>query len=117
MLWAGVIYALSSMPNDRKGLLGIVFVRRFGHVFEYFLLSFLIYVTGKKALRFSETGLCALTAAAPIMYALSDEFHQSFVPTRLCCMRDIFIDMVGILCFFMLLEFGKRSQSYKAGAS
>ena len=39
--------------------------------------------------------LAALWVA--VLYAATDEFHQTFVPTREGCLRDVFIDSTGAI--------------------
>lgn len=43
-----------------------------------------------------------------IVYACTDEYHQSFVPGRTCSVKDVFIDSLGIITgsiIFILLKF------------
>jgi VanZ family protein len=39
-----------------------------------------------------------LTMALVILYAFSDEFHQSYVPSRSASIGDVTIDSCGGLC-------------------
>ena len=73
------------------------YVRKGGHLSEYALLGILLL----RALRATilvdaplfKSGLAALLLAAA--YAASDEFHQSFVPSRGASVRDVLIDTCG----------------------
>ena len=71
-------------------------MRKVGHWGEYFILAILLL----RALR-NETGKkwelrhAALTFAFVFVYALSDEFHQTFVPSRTASFGDVMIDVVG----------------------
>ena len=71
-------------------------MRKVGHCGEYFVLAILLL----RALR-NETGKkwelrhAALTLAFIFVYALSDELHQSFVPSRTASFGDVMIDVVG----------------------
>ncbi len=38
------------------------------------------------------------------LYAASDEFHQSFVPGRVCSIKDLVVDFVGALFFVFVLN-------------
>lgn len=40
---------------------------------------------------------------ATVLYAVTDEFHQSFVPGRSCELRDVLIDSSGALVLLLLL--------------
>jgi VanZ family protein len=43
-------------------------------------------------------------AALSSFYAVSDEFHQSFVPGRSPSIQDVLIDIVGILGFYIVIK-------------
>ncbi|KGX91006.1 VanZ family protein [Pontibacillus marinus] len=70
-------------------------VRKNAHFFLYFVLGVLVL----NALRFSwRAGKGLLIGGAflfCIFYALSDEFHQVFVPGRGAQLSDVFIDSAG----------------------
>jgi VanZ family protein len=71
------------------------FIRKMGHVTEYFVLSLLIL----RAIRAGKPGThlgWALAAIAIVAcYAALDEFHQSFVPGRTAAISDVLIDTAG----------------------
>jgi VanZ family protein len=74
-------------------------IRKLGHWFEYFVLAVLLY----RAL-YAETGgrssvrPAAMTMAFALVWAITDEFHQSLVPSRTASIVDVMIDGVGALC-------------------
>ncbi len=81
-------------PDDVALLHGLI--RKAGHVGEYFVLGILLF----RAFRGASLQLWQLrwTIAALIIvvfYALSDEFHQSFVATRTASFFDAGIDSIG----------------------
>ncbi|MBI4308900.1 MAG: VanZ family protein, partial [Candidatus Omnitrophica bacterium] len=43
IVWAGVIFYCSSMPNLKTGLAEDSILRKMAHVIEYFILTFLLY--------------------------------------------------------------------------
>jgi VanZ family protein len=46
-----------------------------------------------------------------VIYALLDEFHQSFVPSRTASIYDSAIDVAGGLTVLLICrQFGKRAQ-------
>jgi VanZ family protein len=47
-----------------------------------------------------ENKIFLLAVGTTILFAMSDEFHQTFVPTREGAIRDVFIDTIGILIAF-----------------
>jgi VanZ family protein len=88
-LWAGVIFALSSVPSLGTGLgTWDLVLRKCAHVGEYAVLAFLL----ARAL-----GREAPALALGILYAASDEFHQAFVPGRHASPVDVAIDTLGLL--------------------
>ena len=86
--WAGVIFALSSVPDLGTGLGGWdLLLRKLAHAGEYALLGALL-------LRALRRDLPAL--ALGVAYAISDELHQHFVPGRRGAPLDVLIDAVGV---------------------
>jgi VanZ family protein len=71
------------------------FIRKMGHLTEYFILSVLIL----RGIRAGKPGThlgWALAAIAMVgCYASLDEFHQSFVPGRTAAVSDVLIDAAG----------------------
>ena len=72
------------------------FLRKAAHVSEYAILAVLLYRafvhTVFQARRVLSAGIVLLSCAA---YAASDEFHQSFVPSRTASLCDVMIDLCG----------------------
>ena len=118
--WAGLIFFFStdhfSSANTTQ-IFGFVFswlwpemptediapvhgaMRKLGHWGAYFVLAVLILralqnEAGKKwGLRHA-----ALTLVFIFVYALSDELHQTFVPSRTASSVDVMIDVLGGIC-------------------
>jgi VanZ family protein len=72
------------------------FIRKFGHFSEYFILTVLLM----RALRQENAGRIErrhllISFAIATLYAISDEFHQSFVRSRGANVIDVLIDMCG----------------------
>ena len=80
--------------SQAKIIEGLTFIVRKGaHFSEYALLAFLGYLWLHR-IRFGS--LIAFGAA--VLYAATDEFHQSFIPGRSCELRDVLVDSSGALC-------------------
>jgi VanZ family protein len=96
LLWAGVIFAFSSVPSLNSGLGGWDYVLRKGaHMTEYAILAvLLVRATGSYAWAFGIT----------VAYAASDEVHQLFVRGRHGSPIDVGIDAVGALIGITLLR-------------
>lgn len=98
------IFILSSQQrvtvSDTKHVDFIIFKGL--HVIEYglmYLLWFRAFYSIKHKL--TSRQLYLYPAIISFLFALSDEFHQTFVPTRQGHIRDIFIDLIGIFCAFL----------------
>jgi VanZ family protein len=104
VLWAGLIFALSSIPDLGTGLGGWDLVlRKAAHAAEFAVLGLLLArAIGRE--------LPALLAG--IAYAVSDEVHQAFVPGRLGSVWDVLLDSVGVALGVLLL---RRLRNYNLG--
>lgn len=96
IIWCGVIFVLSSIPSAKISsdtFLDFV-VRKFLHIFEYFILTILSYNTFKshKSAYFFA-----------LVYAISDEVHQMFVPGRGPSLKDVLVDSIGIIMGLLLI--------------
>lgn len=95
-VWAAVIFYFSSQPQKHASdffLLDFL-IKKAAHVGEYAVLFTLIYRATNKHI--------PLTFVLTILYAASDEFHQTFVPGRTPKLYDIFgFDITGanIACY------------------
>jgi VanZ family protein len=88
VLWAAVIFAFSSIPHLSSGLgTWDTIVRKGAHLTEYAILGALL-------VRALEREVPAF--ALGVLYAASDEFHQSFVRGRHAAPLDVAIDAVGL---------------------
>ncbi|HXG77088.1 MAG TPA: VanZ family protein [Gaiellaceae bacterium] len=96
VLWAGLIFALSSVPDLSTGLGGWDLVlRKLAHAAEYAVLG---------ALLLRASGSARLALALGVLYAASDELHQSFVPGREGAPLDVAIDAVGVAAGVLLWQ-------------
>ncbi len=73
-------------------------VRKAAHVTEYAILTSVLW----RALRISLAGksralIAAIACVGPALFAASDEFHQSFMPSRTASPNDVLVDCVGVL--------------------
>ena len=83
---------------------------------EYFVLTLLLYRAFKKTFVLSFKNMLFLSALFSFIYALSDEYHQTFVQTRSGNFIDITIDAIGIFAaVFIYLEYGKKVKKSEIG--
>jgi VanZ family protein len=88
VLWAALIFAISSIPSLSTGLgTWDTLLRKAAHVSEFAVLGALLY----RAL-----GREVHALAAGVAYAATDELHQSFVSGRHASVVDVAIDAAGV---------------------
>ena len=138
-LWAALIFFFStdlfssSNTGDFLGLLlsaiysGItaaqfdtihLVVRKSSHWTEYFIFSLLLI----RALQGHFKSKVELRRAVWIvaivsLYALSDELHQAFVPSRTASLADVTIDSVGGICGILWTYLCPNGKSFAANAA
>ncbi|MFL6514220.1 MAG: VanZ family protein [Chthoniobacterales bacterium] len=86
-----------AMSYDRIETIHLIF-RKLGHVTEYAILAALLWRAFRgtfSALSRRTIAICTFAVAAA--YAASDEFHQSFVPSRTSTFHDVLIDCLGVM--------------------
>jgi VanZ family protein len=98
-------------PHVSEATLALVhfLVRKGGHLTEYAILA----LFGARAFRTSSREMLRtrwfwVSLLFVVVYSLSDEFHQSFVPSRTASIYDSMIDSVGGLTALVLLAIRKR---------
>jgi VanZ family protein len=97
-----VIFFFSAQPSLSSGLGWIDHVgRKIVHASEYALLCFLWW----RALRTRMNSVVALVPAwaIAVVYAATDEYHQSFVSGRHATWVDVAIDSIGAGLFALLM--------------
>jgi VanZ family protein len=100
LLWAGLIFSLSSIPSLDTGLgTWDVVLRKLAHLAEYAILGMLAY----RAVR-REPLAIALASA----YAATDELHQAFVSGRHGSPLDWLIDTGGVVAGVVLFARAAR---------
>ncbi len=66
------------------------------HVIEYAALYFLIFRAVLKGKERNKKRAWVVAFVVAVLYAISDEVHQTFVPTREGKVRDVGIDILGM---------------------
>lgn len=95
LAWAAVIFTLSSFPNP-PGATGGEWRYDAAHVAEYLVFGGLAFRVVRTYLAGGAVPvLAALALALSVLYGMSDEFHQSFVPNRDANWLDVGFDAVG----------------------
>ena len=114
IVWLGAIFYLSSIPSLTIGAspLWEFILRKLAHFFEYFVLNFLIYrvllLTEKRDIPWNIFWAFMFS----ILYAFSDEYHQTFVQGRSGRLLDVGIDSFGSLISAWLLYLNYRHEYF-----
>ncbi|MCS7185119.1 MAG: VanZ family protein [bacterium] len=97
VIWMGIIFYFSSLPSIKitEGILDTI-IKHLAHFGEYFILYFLYFKTFLN----HKTSLILSS-----LYAISDELHQAFIPSRRPSLIDILIDILGALSCYYLIKF------------
>ena len=104
LCWMALIFFLSSLQGSSLSDFGSLdfFVKKGAHVTEYAILYLLLFrafytvMASRKAL--------IVSAIIGVLYAVSDEYHQTFVPLRDGRVRDVVIDSIGIFLMYLFLR-------------
>lgn len=93
--WMAVIFLFSSLPDLRTGLPSMweVILRILAHAAEFGVLAFLFLLALRQSTRRAVLWSFVLT----VLYALTDEWHQSFVSGRVASGWDVVVDAAGAI--------------------
>ncbi|MFW9825837.1 MAG: VanZ family protein [Candidatus Thorarchaeota archaeon] len=92
-----IIFYFSSLSNPYPSpppVPTIIFLNPLLHLFEFALLTFLLFYGF-----FSKTKVIFIIIVS-VTYAIIDEIHQYFVPNRYFDLFDLFIDFIGVILGF-----------------
>lgn len=132
--WMALIFYLSHQPASVSGelsgsLLAVIeqivayfpfpfdgetvhfYLRKSAHFFAYFILGVLVFHTVRL---YIDIALRSITSAflITVLYAISDEVHQTFIPGRSGEVRDVLIDsagsFTGIIIYLLLILYNKK---------
>ncbi len=85
----------NTLSNDKNktGFGYTVSIRKTAHVCTYLILIFVAstYITKSQLKSYRNAFIISF------IYAVSDEVHQIFIPGRTATIRDVFIDMFGVV--------------------
>lgn len=76
-------------------------VRKLAHFSEFMLLGIFAYLN---IVEYKRNNYIFISLCFSIIYAISDEIHQIFVPGRACALLDVIIDSCGALVGIMLIH-------------
>lgn len=107
---------LSPVMPDSALVFTLKYIRKIAHVSIYFLLGLFTSLSAAElSRRIGRLPLCIFAAwLVCVLYAVSDEFHQSFTAGREASLRDVLIDSAGALVSVLItgiISFVKRKSS------
>ena len=91
---------MSSIPDKTlwsSGSLSEQIISNLAHIPAYALLTFLWLKSFARTESKNNITAFSLILAGLVLFAVSDEIHQSFVPGRTASFMDIGLDLVGIV--------------------
>lgn len=102
LFWMGVIFYLSNQPGLSSHSPYDLYLRKAAHITEFFVLTLLAVVAARQNIT-TKKQKQLLTAAAifAFLYAMSDEWHQSWVHDRHASPIDVSIDTIGIVLAYL----------------
>lgn len=95
--WMGLIFYLSDQPRvvpEIDPLLSLL-ISSLGHIVFYAVLYFLTRNAIGTSFRMKSQFVTLLSLSIVLLYGISDEYHQSFVPGRDASILDIGLDLLG----------------------
>jgi VanZ family protein len=110
-VWALLIFISSSIPGTELPPLDVWSADKFLHSFVYGALAFL---SGRAFIHYGSVknkglnGLIIRSALLCLLYGISDEFHQTFVPNRFASVYDLLADGFGIVVVHMYFWLKKK---------
>lgn len=102
----GAIFFLSHQPGDLFAPIDFRWADKLAHLVVYALLcGAFIYAFPDRCRRSAKGAVVGLSIIFCLLYGVSDEFHQSFIPGRFPSIADIAADVIGasLACMLWLL--------------
>jgi uncharacterized protein YfiM (DUF2279 family) len=92
----GTIFFLSHQTGDQLSLPAIPGLDKLGHMVIYGILAgTILFAFSEKQKNTRSRRVMLFTVAFCILYGISDEIHQSFIPGRFVSIYDVFADCAG----------------------
>jgi len=109
VIWLALIFFLSHRPNLKTELGYDFWLRKAAHIVEYAVLCFLIF-RAMLGSQFSTKRALLVSVLFSILYAASDEYHQTFIFGRNGSAKDWGIDSAGAVIGGALLALIHRNK-------
>jgi VanZ family protein len=99
--WMGAIYYQSS----KTSLAGAEWQSVVGHTLEYGILGIFLWVALRGTTQLGLWTSAALAIGLTTLYGISDEWHQSFVPSRTADPMDVLVDFLAATAAVLVLAY------------
>ncbi|WP_058306675.1 VanZ family protein [Gracilibacillus massiliensis] len=99
-------YNQSEVSIDQLGVNGLIefFIRKGAHVGVFMVLCILFYLAFQQTSKYSNRKFLSFFAFfATLLYAIFDEWHQSWTPNRTPYIGDVLLDGFGALLAVLLM--------------
>ena len=105
-----IIFYCSSIPDLAIKQLGVwdLIFRKIAHFTEFGILALLLYRAIKGSTNWSTREVFFWAIFFTIVYAITDEYHQYFVPNRITSAYDVLIDSAGSIFWTIFYIMGKQ---------
>ncbi len=112
IVWMGLIFFLSNqptLPGPHNGWLDLI-LKKSAHAAAYAVLMILWHQALQTlGLRGAKNLIVALFLT--LLYAISDEWHQTFIPGRHGQLADVLVDLSGaLLALILIRRFNRKSK-------
>jgi len=109
VLWMMLIFFLSSIPGDDLPDIDIPHIHMIVHFVEYVVLGFLLSFSFSHSVGKEKKVFVSVAAfVIALLFALSDEWHQAFVPGRsgdwITVCYDAIFAFLGIVFYWAVLR-------------
>lgn len=106
-LWTGVIFYFSSVPDLKVGAQSIsaeIILRKLGHIIEFAVLYGLVFRIFFYGHRQNFKKSIGFSLIVVILYAISDECHQTFTPGRTGKIVDVVFDAISAILGLQIIN-------------
>ncbi len=113
ILWAMVIFGVSSIPDVSLPGMGFDLSDKLAHAAVYAVLGFLLAraFVHQHRLPLWRLHYHRATLWSGFLYGISDELHQAFVPGRTPDITDVLADLVGVWIGWLIFSSRHRKHS------
>jgi len=107
------IFLVSSIPGSKTTDIHSPLIPIIYHFTVFFLLNFFLFFSIKGKNKISSSYIIAALILS-LIYSISDEFHQSFVPMRSPDLNDILTDSIGLSISVLLAAFISKKSNQQS---